>query len=493
LIAQINALGTKSRQLANRPAAQADAPNVLLIVMDTVRPQSLSLCGYERSTSPELEKLAQKGVLFPQALTACSWTLPSHATLFTGQPQNLHRADFDRALDKTYPTLAECLRDSGYSSCGVVANFGCCGLISGLSRGFDEYIHFKSLKVMYKYASFMARYIFGMTEDHEMLAPEVNDNFLAWLDKRDTNRPFFGFLNYLDAHTPYCVPDPAFDRFTDLDPALRTRFRQRWAFEGEAGGIEQRADPVEMTLAKDTYDGSIAYLSYHIGQLMDALEARGVLDNTLVVITNDHGEAFGEHGTWEHAKTMYRTEIQSFVLLFGPGVRNGVVLDIPVSHSDVARTILDLVSGKPRENLGGESFAGLCSVDDSRTGRGSPMAYSQINLIKHQLQSLVIEGFHFIHNSNGVEPDKLFDYNSDPAEQHDLAASAVGERWLPIFRQQLHSFTGETSGNPTGDSRSSPAVTQWWTEGLCFRGSHTVCRCGRAPMTRWQYDRYLKR
>jgi glucan phosphoethanolaminetransferase (alkaline phosphatase superfamily) len=190
--------------LANLPAASSGAPNVLLIVLDTVRAPSLSLYGYERPTTPELERLAARGVRFERALSTSPWTLPSHASMFTGHFPHELSADWETSLDETYPTLAEVLASQGYVTAGFVANVRYCSEESGLNRGFAHYEdHPVSPEQVIKSSSlgralianahlrrFLGSYdIFGRKS-----APDVNAAFLRWLS-RNERRPFFAFLN----------------------------------------------------------------------------------------------------------------------------------------------------------------------------------------------------------------------------------------------------------------------------------------------------------
>ncbi len=226
------------RASAALPPAPPGARNVLLIVWDTVQAGNLSLYGYGRRTSPALERLAGRGVRFDRAFATAPWTLPSHSSLFTGRWPHELTADWRSPLDASVPTLAEYLAAHGYDTAGFVANLDYCSRETGLSRGFAHYEDYpiEPWDVLTRYVGLGARldlltpasvinrllktYVDGScdviprSKEHAKDAAAVNRSFLAWLSRQRTrNRPFFAFLNYNDAHSPYEVPDrssPAF-------------------------------------------------------------------------------------------------------------------------------------------------------------------------------------------------------------------------------------------------------------------------------------------
>ena len=186
-----------------------DSPNVLLIVMDTVRAQNLSLYGYARQTTPRLEQFAKTGARFDRAIATAPWTLPSHASMFTGRVAREMSADFRAPLDDMYPTLAETLGAQGYLTAGFVANTYYCNAENGLSRGFDHYEDYQLSLSEFAISASLSRAILNrdavrrLINYHDVIgrktAPDINRAFLSWLE-RQSERPFFAFLNYLEAH-----------------------------------------------------------------------------------------------------------------------------------------------------------------------------------------------------------------------------------------------------------------------------------------------------
>jgi hypothetical protein len=299
------------------PVANQGAPNVLLLVMDTVRAQNMSIYGYHRETTPELERLAERGVVFEQAISTAPWTLPSHAAMFTGRYHHELSVGWVRALDDTYPTLAEVLAARGYVTGGFVANTLYCGEQSGLSRGFVHYDDFSTTSLGELIQSSTLGRDFSLLEWPEPIrnfrfevtgkrAWKVNHDFLEWVDQAG-DRPFFAFLNYMDAHEPYLPPEPFTRLFSDKRP--------RSAFVED----EDRYTPEELADLMAAYDGGIAYVDHEIGRVLEDLERRGKLANTIVVVTSDHGEEFGEHGYVSHSNSLHIQGIHVPLIVVVPG------------------------------------------------------------------------------------------------------------------------------------------------------------------------------
>ena len=436
------------RALAKLPPAASGAPNVLLIVLDTVRAQSLSLYGYARRTTPQLERLAKAGASFELAIAPSPWTLPSHASIFTGRFPHEHRAEALRKLDATYPTLAEVLSARGYLTAGFVANLFYCTRGSGLSRGFAHYEDYRISPGQIVLSSTLARAVIGnnrlrrLMGYHELLnrkdAEGVNRDFLRWLSRED-RRPFFAFLNYMEAHTPY-LPAKPFDDMFSARQARRKPFL-------EAGDKLIRDWPAPVVRAElDAYEGAIASLDHQIGQLFDELERRGALRNTLVIITSDHGEEFFEHGLIFHGSSLYRPSLHVPLLIsFPPHVPEGKTVRDPVTLRDLPATVIDLlnVEGEPRfpgsslaRYWAGRRDAGSAEADPvfSETS-WKPWKPKWFPIHKGDMQSLVDARYHYIRNGDGRE--ELYDLQNDPWEQRDLSGSEEASPALTRFRASL--------------------------------------------------------
>jgi hypothetical protein len=325
--------------IAHLPPAPSDAPNVLFIVIDTLRADHLSSYGYERLTSPNLDNLAEQGVLFENAFATSSWALPSHASLFTGLYNHEHNVSWKNAHGLTHtpqPTLPEVMQQRGYRTAGFSGNLFWITKGHGFGRGLirlEDYFYPSLEIVLYTNLGGRLRKL-GLDDilNHMDIngspsrkwASEINRSVLGWLE-RDRDKPFFVFINYFDVHDPYKPPQPYRSRFSDME-------NPGGILDGNIGGEDPDLTPEQLQSEMDAYDGSIAYLDQQINSLITEIQNRGMGDNLLVVITSDHGEAFGEHKLLRHGHSLYREEIYVPLIMWQPGkIPAGVRISQPVT------------------------------------------------------------------------------------------------------------------------------------------------------------------
>lgn len=446
------------------PAAPRGAPNVLLIVLDTVRADHMSIYGYERDTTPQLRRWFANGTRFDRAYSAAPWTLPSHASLLTGLWPHEHRAGLHRPLDEEPRTVAEALRELGYATAGFVANTIYCSAETGLDRGFNHYEdHLTSprellrtttlgrsvLDKLLDSASRCTAAVFPAastsSQKHFKSAAMLNTDALAWLDGQPRDRPFFMFLNYFDAHHPYIVPDTSAPRFGAV-PRNRSEsllLHRWWDMD------KRRATDRERALALDGYDDCLHYLDSQLGVLFDALEMRGVLKDTLVIVTSDHGEHFGEHGLFGHAGSLYGPEVHVPLLIRDPrSGAKGAVVEAPVSNRDIAATIAD--SAGVAEAFPGQSLtrfqrassaaesAILTQVEGPPTGP----ANAGRSPVFRGAMSAVIRG-DLMYILNGDSREELYDVAADPLQNHNLIGTDAN-LYLPELRALHKGLTAPT-------------------------------------------------
>lgn len=436
----------------NLPAAAAGQPNVLLIVLDTVRADRLSLYGYSRNTTPFLSRLSQESTVFTQAVSTSSWTMPAHASLFTGLYPNQHGAHGDR-LDARNTTLAEVFAVHGYRTAGFTANTVMTQRRTGLHRGFQHYEDlFASLIDAASRTTFgrrLARFAprFGYYDwPGRKNAAVINNSFLAWVDSRGTQRPFFAFLNYFDAHGPYLPPREFAERFSAQPDALVARQPfDGWAYTG--GEVDAAVREME----SDAYDASLAYLDAQLERLFNELRARGLLDRTLVVVTSDHGESIFEHAALGHSINLYREALHIPLLLRWPG-------RIPAGHRDPRPMDLTAVSATLLDFAGISTpwpSVSLAPFRPESRGPGRPLSELAHNpdAPNHWpnqhgwLKSLVTERWHLIlHQSGRAE---LFDWQADPQELNDLAREGH-----PVVQELTSELTTRVNGASV--ARSQP-------------------------------------
>lgn len=412
----------------NLPQAKESSPNVLLIVVDTLRADHMSLHGYERITDPNLVRIAGEGVMFENAYATSSWTLTAHASLFTGRWPYEHKADGGRHLDNTYPTIAEALAARGYRTGAFNGNFETVTKRWGFARGFhhfeDYYQTLPQLAVSSFYGRFMEYYVLHKVFNMEFSidrrwAPSVNQSTLDWIDQ-DAEIPFFAFVNYYDVHAPYISPERArFSEFENPGGLVNT--------DWTTADIYNPKTPEQVQGEIDAYDGGIYYNDGQIQVLLDELQERGVLENTIVMITSDHGELFGEHGLWEHHNSLYRPVIHVPMIVWYPkSVPQNVRIDTPVSNAAIPATILDML-GEPGQDLfPGPSLAELWRDPSSAVLFPDPIAEMAESTwvnpnhlsIKGDMVSVISSDWQYIeHEYNGVE---LYNLNDDPEQLNNV-------------------------------------------------------------------------
>ena len=449
------------------PAAPANAPNVLMIVLDTVRADALSAYGAARDTSPHLARLARQGVRFEHARSAAPWTLASMASMLTGRwPYQLSRSD--PRVPWTQPTR----RSRNTSRVGVMrpggspANYIFCTGRYGLDRGFAHYIERgvsfedllgssalgRQLCPLADALRFEWSRLVGKTPEPNAVdlryytrrrsASELNSAFLSWQSKQE-GRPFFAFLNYFDAHAPYLTP-PGQRKHFGLLPESRAEFEmlRNWDDDRMKGlwGKEASVPPTdrERALARDCYDDCIAYMDQQIARLLAELARRGLRKNTLVIITADHGEEFGENGLYGHFLSLHRAELDVPLLIIEPSKlpENHTVTE-PVSLRNLPATVVDLLGLEAQSPFPGRSLARFWKPEKScpraacRTSQFLILEPSRTLSLRSLLSGTKV----YIHHGDGIE--QLFDRKDDPWETRDLVNSEQARPDLERLREML--------------------------------------------------------
>lgn len=399
-------------------AAPASRMNVLLLVLDTARGMNFSLHGYERLTTPGLERWARRGTRFDLAIAPSPWTLPSHASMFTGRlPRDLSTT-LKKPLDGTYPVLAEALARQGYVTGGFVANLSYCSREHGLARGFLHFEDYPRSLGGIVYSSLLGRWLFDQPITrrvlgyHDLLwrkrAADVNREFLDWQQGLG-DRPFFAFLNYFDTHRPFLPEAPYDKRFA--------RWPDRTYDPGEIIVDYDETTPDEIAWNLDRYDGLISYLDAQIDSLLQELDRRGVLDSTLVIVTSDHGEHFGEHERLSHGNSLYLHLTQVPLLMLGaPAVPAGRVVDFPVSLVCLPATILGL-AGLPNQPT--FSCPSIASAWQPGAKQTAPVIAEMPGRSASTGYSVIEDGYHLVKWFEN--PAELYDIVRDSMETMDLA------------------------------------------------------------------------
>jgi arylsulfatase A-like enzyme len=482
------------RRETARPMPPLGSPNVLLIVLDTVAAEHLSLHGYHRPTSATLDALAPHAIRFSRAQATSSWTLPSHASMFTGRWPHELSAGWHTPLDGVHPTVAEFLGARGYATAGFAANYWYCATDSGLDRGFTTYRDYifpeltafhlavlvdRTVDGLQAFEQFLkqslnlqflkpaVQYLWLLFNAERKEAEVVNREFLDWLSRRrQPERPFFAFLNYYDAHYPYQLPKTGIHRFGSKPRDDReSDLIQNWF------PLDKRElSPDQIAFVRDSYDDCVANLDEYLGRLMDELERRRLLDHTWVIIAADHGESFGEHpGVFCHGTSLYQTELHVPLLILPPtGVQLNRVIDEPVSLRDLAATVVDLTGLEPGSPFPGESlrrFWDAAYVTNPSDPVAASVAFAEVvpndpllnpdGSRPHEphwpLAALTEGGWSYIRREGEIH-EELFRLHDDSKETHNRAGDPAVRSTLERMRETL---SGLTEG-PLTPQRFSP-------------------------------------
>jgi arylsulfatase A-like enzyme len=444
-----------------------ERPNIILISIDSLRPDHLGCYGYGRSTSPTIDRLAREGALFETAVSSTSWTLPAHAALFTSLPDRVHGCMDDlKWLDGTRTTLAEALKAAGYRTAGFFSGpylHPC----FGFSQGFESYHDctsysrrsvdlIKSDKLFNNQIGQISMDIMNLSHE-DITNPIVLADVKSWLEKRPGG-PFFLFIHLWDVHYDYVAPPP-YD--TMFDPG----------YKGPVNGrdvLKLYRKPADWTDAdvehlKALYDAEIRFADDTIGQILSELERHGLKEKSILAVTSDHGEAFYEHGLQGHRWTLYEEELRiPLILRYPRSIPAGPRLKYPASIIDIAPTILDLAGLPPLSHAMGLSLVPLLS--GSATPPPEEAAVSELSVPANRIHSFSIRS----HNWKDIfDLNKrqcfVFDLKKDPLESSPLAEdkSPFNPQEIDVlYKATAQKLQEEAARLPMPGERDTPPISK---------------------------------
>lgn len=453
-------------------------PNILLIVMDAVRTRNMSIYGYEKETNPNLRRILSNCTFYKNAFSSSYWTLPSYASTFTGTHVSRHGLEVDGdVLDNKFITMAEMLKAHGYRTIGLCPN-PYISEFSGLHRGFDilynpaneslrsrlynlinkALLHRKSTGTenaaekplgqqqnfidtelerphafdMFNRLRVSKRILWSLSGLFDKYAKDTND--LAFRLMNDTREePFFFLIHYTETHTPYVLPNIFRKKFLTSPDKKPWEVNQDYFryYSGEA-----RMDESDFEVLRALYDAAISYLDTRIFEIYSFLERKGLLDDTMLIITSDHGDNFGEHGVLFHIFSLYDTLIKVPLIIKYPaslglsGIENRVV-----QNTDLIPTIMDLLGLNNKRML--DQIQGNSLISSKIRNRDKSYAISELvkpfgprmqslreKLKKYdrQLISIRTESKKYISASDGNH--EFYDLHEDPNETRNLISSS---------------------------------------------------------------------
>ncbi|MCB9899499.1 MAG: sulfatase [Planctomycetes bacterium] len=444
-------------------------PNVLFVSLDTLRADHLGAYGYRRDTSPHLDALAAEGALFEDCIAVSDWTLPTHASLFTGLDPTVHGVQLPSdSLARGVLTLGEAFAGAGYETAGCHSN-PFLDERFGFARGFSTWRGSATREsALVELAGEPKGSVSGVRptqpglREHDYLvqraAPQVTEFGLEFLDAHAADdAPFLLFLHYNDAHSDYIPPAP-YDRMFDTG--------YRGPIDGEDYSHDERVrpdmDPDALAYIVSLYDGEIAAEDAQLGRVLDRLDALGLRDDTLVVVTADHGEGFFERGENEHRYGPYHELVHVPWIVRLPGdVPAGLRVATTVSQIDVAPTLLDLAGVEGAERMDGRSHARAL-----RAGREPParpvLSQSVVDLdrtdrpreiwaLRHAGRAVIVS-----EDRGRVARLSVFDREADPDELQPAADGDPAWTAGPLLLERLRATLRERA--PRGDRAGRPAL-----------------------------------
>jgi arylsulfatase len=400
-------------------------PNLILISIDCLRADHVGAYGYTRATTPAIDRFAEDGVVFETAIATSSWTHPTHMSMLTGLPVAFHGATKERQLSRTVPTLPELLSRAGYETSGVVS-----GPYLSQEYGFER--GFRTYRDLFP-ASF-----FQVKESNRHAAARTAYAALS-LVRRSRSQSQFLFLHLIDPHWPYYAPREFMERFVSPSANVAELLDQ----------VRERTAPRNVTDAwriVDLYDAEIAFTDEVLGVFFDQLREMDLYDSSLIVVTADHGEAFYEHGHWEHTATLFQEIVRVPLIVKWPGNSPRGRVATPVSQADIFATFLDASGIASPHRMATSLHRHLVEPEPPQTLEMmvSEIRWQSPNGIARKV-ALMSDGLKYIATFD-VAPanemkvrrflqEELYDLGRDPSERTDILSRLAGAQ--KSFRDRL--------------------------------------------------------
>ncbi len=324
-------------------------PNIILISIDTLRADHLSCYGYHRSTTPNIDKLAAEGTIYRQNYSTGVWTPPGHASMLTGLYVSEHGVYGERRLADEIPTIATVLKENGYQTAGFVNNSQV-GELVGFNKGHDLFVEVwkgvQSRTVLERIIKGGGRRIRKYLGYEDMGAKRTNLLFSDWINRIDKDKPFYSFLHYIEPHNPLSPPVPFRKQFLRKYNNIDKDKVQKVAHNPLICYVEDiNMNDNEVSYMKDLYDGEIAYTDSVVGEIVSMLRNNNIYDNTMIVITSDHGEHFGEYGHWSHVASLHKAVLHvPLIIKYPKGIYCHSEVDGYTQLVDVFPTIMGVAA-----------------------------------------------------------------------------------------------------------------------------------------------------
>ena len=395
-------------------AAQQPPPNVIVVLVDTLRADRLGVYGNRNGLTPYLDGLARRGTVFSNAYAPSSWTCPSVASLFTSRYPSQHQVTtLDARISDSEVTLAERLQQARYRSLGFVANLRLTEQL-GYGQGFEHWNAYLSATKLR--ADRLRRRLLS--------APELTA-------APGAQSPVFLYVHYMEPHAPYNMPPRYRKKFERRsDPSIDSTAAAQKLLDLNFGALSA----AELDNLSSLYDAEVAFLDDELRRLMTGLEARGLLQHSIVVVTADHGEELGEHQLVGHGVSLYNQELHVPLIVVGQGVPAGQMVREPVSLTDVAPSLLALIGQPAEPRFQGRSLVPLLKGESAPADVVAELFPVSTTFDARRHSSAIVRGNHKLLTIAGnwrtVADAELYDLAADPAETKPVGYVG-GPRQLP--------------------------------------------------------------
>lgn len=434
--------------------------NIVLLTIDALRADHVSSYGYQRDTTPFLAEFAQEALLFKNAYSASSHTREAVPALLTGQhPSAAVSEGFTRGADTIPMVLPDDYLSGAFHSNPYVSR------AYGYDTGFDFFdddLRLGQNKLLALVQRALDKFVFSQGEYHAR-ATEINDRSLSWLNSVDTDRPFFLWNHYMDVHGPYNPPDG----YAQWSDPVSDRQAQR-LYDRLSG--DDMPSQTEVDCARDLYDGEIRYTDEYIRRFVTALEERDLLEESVVIITADHGDLFGEYGQYAHPRQVY-PELTRVPLLIWKPATSGKSVETPVSTLDLMPTILNIVN-RSSESLPGESLISPAELPSDRYVYSSTTGEGDASDKRRYAVQSQNWGYRFTRvQSSGDSTDEVaFRLPSGASVEVETVDETDRER-IDHLREQLlaHSAQSQTTEVQAGGEAKTNAEIEERLEALGYK------------------------
>jgi len=403
-------------------------PNIILISIDTLRQDHVGIYGYKRNTTPTIDKIAKEGIFFENAFSSASWTLPAHMSMFTGLPPSVHSVEKKtNKLSKNIQTLTQLIKSKGYKTAAIVT-LPFVSAKYGFARGFDKF-----------------------TEIFKKKSRIVSDNALSWL-KTNKDKQFFLFLHFCDVHWPYLPPAKFAEEF-----GIDTK-NSKWREWGRLVSLRKFSDP-EIPMSKKMrknviglYDGEILNVDDKISRIINYLKKENIYENTILIITSDHGEEFKEHNSFGHGHSLYSEVINvPLIIRFPKKIKSNIKTKDPVIISDIPLTLLNMLDISPppqfeKYSVNLEKY--FNGSQDKKTGERKLFVESILGsgpkrfaIIKRNHKYFASYKFHPLKkNHKWIQiPESLFDIMNDPKDLINISPDKTSDKKISFLQKNLKS------------------------------------------------------